>query len=316
MHGKKPVVKLSAENNHIEDVLHHPAYKKYIQKNIQYYSQLKTKVKLYTPWLGEDVDLAWILEIKRNQPFEKFWKDAVLVFAIANKVSDIVAINMVQPEYASYAQQDYVKQMKLLEILKLYYPKVKVVIHAGEVPVEFAKQSQVDHIKIALDTLNPFRIGHGTMITYEKDYSSTLAKMAKANIPVEINLTSNDQVLGINAQNHPLQIYLKSDVPVVISSDDPGVSRNNLSHEYMRAILEQKMTLEQIIQANRNSLNYSLLPGKSLWKDLTQAIPVNDCRFMKSYQCIDYISKNPKAYQQWVLENNLEYYFLQHCKNI
>jgi adenosine deaminase len=315
MHGKKPNVVLSADNHHIEDVLNHPAYKKYIQNNVLYFSHLKNKVKLNTPWLGEDVDLAWILEIKRNQPFEQFWKDAVMVFAIANKVPDIVAINMVQAEYASYAQNDYTKQMKLLEILKLYYPKVKVVIHAGEVPAEFAKQSDVDHIQTALNFVKPTRIGHGTMISYEKEYTKTLDEMAKDNIPVEINLTSNDQILGVSAKNHPVQTYLKAHVPIVISSDDPGVSRNNLSHEYYRAVVEQKLSLDEIIKANRNSLTYSLLPGHSLWKDSEKAIPVNNCQFMKSYQCINYISKNPKAYQQWVLENNLETYFLQNLKN-
>lgn len=315
MHGKEPDVSLSPHQYHIADVLKHPEFKKYIQDNIQYYSQLKRQVHQISPWLGEDVDVAWILEIKRNQPFEKFWVDAVMAFAITNKVPDIVAVNLVQPEYAQYAKDDYLTQMKFLQILKLYYPKVKLVIHAGEIPAESAKDSDIDHIKLALDYLKPVRIGHGTMITYEKDYSKTLELMREQNIPVEINLTSNDQILNVKGQEHPLRTYLKAGTPIVISSDDPGVSRNRLSLEYMRAIQEHGLSLEELIQADRNSLTYSLLPGESIWKDNQKAIPVQACQSMKSKPCIEFIAKNDKAYQQWLLEEDLEQYFASHFKN-
>lgn len=315
MRGKKPHVTLSPQQYHIADVLKHPEFKNYIHDNIQYYSQLKQEVKKNSPYLGQDVDVAWILEIKRNQPFEKFWVDAVMAFAITNKVPDIVAVNLVQPEYAEYANNDYLTQMKFLQILKLYYPKVKLVIHAGEIPEKTAIQSDIDHIRLALDYLQPARIGHGTMINYEKYSAKTLDFMRDNNIPVEINLTSNDQILDVKGQQHPLRTYLKAGIPIVISSDDPGVSRNRISFEYMRAIQEHGLSLDEVIQANRNSLTYSLLPGNSLWQDNLKAIPVKSCQLMKSKQCIDFISKNPKAYQQWVLEDDLELYFVGHLKN-
>jgi adenosine deaminase len=316
MQGVAPLTHLSPKDHHIEDVLHHPEYKAYIQSNIEYFKNLKKRVHQLTPWLGEDVDISWILEIKRNQAFDKFWVDAVMAFAITNQVPDILAVNLVQPEYAKYAKNDYSLQMKFLKILKLYYPRVKIVIHAGELPSDIAQHSKVQHIKMALEDAQPTRIGHGTMILYEKDYQNTLKALKDKDIPVEINLTSNDQILNVKANNHPLKVYLQAAVPVVISSDDPGISRNRLSHEYLRAIREHNLSLDQIIRANRNSLSYSLLPGQSIWKDNQYNSLVHHCQSLKSKQCIDFISKNPKAYQQWVLENDLDLYFANHLHKI
>jgi len=309
MHGEIPKVALPAENHAIADVLNNPEYTKYIQDNIAYFANLKNAIKTKTPWLGNDVDVAWILEIKRNQPFEHFWINAVLAFAITDKVHDIVAINMVEPEYALIASQDYVKQIKLLEILHLYFPKVKIVMHAGELPVDVAQHSSVDHIATVLEYLQPLRIGHGAVIAYEKNQEKTIANMAQQSIPIEINLSSNEKILGIKGSQHPLKTYIKKQVPVVISSDNPGISKSNLSAEYLKALNEHKISLADLIQANRNSLTYSLLSGKSLWKDSKKAIPVNDCQFFKSNQCIRFIANNPKAYQQWLLEENLDSYF-------
>jgi len=42
---------------------------------------------------------------------------------------------------------------------------------------------------------------------------------------VEINITSNDLILGVSGKNHPLPIYRESGVPVALSTDDEGVSR-------------------------------------------------------------------------------------------
>lgn len=315
MHGSRPSIGFSAQHHTIGDVLKNPACHQYIQENVKYFRGLKKEVQSHTPWLGEDVDVSWILEIRRNQTFDHFWVDAVMVFAIANRVHDIVAVNMVQPEYMGYAKTDYLKQMQFLNLLSRYYPNVKLVLHAGEVPPQLAKTDVRDHMKIAIDYLKPKRIGHGTDVLFENDAEKILASMEKKNIAVEINLTSNDQILGIKGGQHPLKNYLQAQVPVVISSDDPGVSRNNLSHEYYRAVTEQKLALNEVIQANRNSLTYSLLKGQSLWENPKLAMPVKACKVLNSVSCLRYVSQNSKAYHQWLLEQELDHYFTQLIKN-
>ena len=58
----------------------------------------------------------------------------------------------------------------------------------------------------------------------EKDPIGLMKEMAARNVMVEINLTSNDQILGVSGDDHPLPIYMKYGVPVAISSDDEGRS--------------------------------------------------------------------------------------------
>lgn len=309
MQGEQPNVGFSSKEHHIGDVLKNPLYHQYIQDNIEYFRGLKKQVQAFTPWLGEDVDVSWILEIKRDQTFDKFWVEAVMVFAIANRVNDIVAVNLVQPEYTGYAQSDYTKQMQFLNLLSRYYPRVKLVLHAGEVPPQDAKTIARDHIHIALNYLQPKRIGHGSDLFDETERDRIMTFLKQHDIAVEINLTSNEQILGIKGKQHPISAFLKAQVPIVISSDDPGVSRNHLSHEYFKAVMEQKLSLQELIQANRNSLTYSLIKGKSLWADAMTATPVKACERLNSMACLRYVTKNTKAYQQWRLEQDLNYYF-------
>ncbi len=312
MHGQKPL-------NHHEPSIQTPAdyqlwmsradVKSFIEKNIEFFRGLKHAVNQYTSESARSVELAWILEIKRNENFAQFMLDAAEVYAIANSVSDIAGINMVQPEYAKYANKDYLKQMKWLHFLNSVYPRVKLVLHAGEVPFDVAKKNKIAHIQKALEFAKPLRIGHGTTITCEPNYQNTLNYMQTHQIAVEINLTSNDQILGVTRDSHPLRLYLNNKVPVVISSDDPGISRNSLSHEYFRAVEEHQLSLSELLAVNRNSLTYSLLPGQSLWENpkLLKIIP--QCKQLDSKKCKLFISNQPKAKQQWLLEKNMADYF-------
>ena len=65
---------------------------------------------------------------------------------------------------------------------------------------------------------------------------------------VEINLTSNDGILGITAKNHPLANYRAAKVPVSLSTDDEGVSRSNLTTEYARAVRSTRPMTAQLLQ--------------------------------------------------------------------
>ncbi len=294
----------------VKTVLANPKVKKFVSKNIVFFKNLKSDVKRFTPLTAQDVALSWILEIKRNQPFDQFCLDAIEAFEVANQVSDIAAINLVQPEYFEYSRQDYVKQMQWLKTLKTHYPKIKLVLHAGEMPNDIKNS----HIKQAMLIAKPLRIGHGTDIENEVGYLSTLKLMRKKHIAVEVNLTSNDDVFGVKGARHPLHLFMMSKVPVVLSSDDPGISRNTLSHEYWRAVQEHEFSLQQLLQVDRNSLSYSLLPGQSIWKNNECLTPVKACRDFHSKSCVKFIANNPKAYQQWILEKRLAQYIKENLR--
>ena len=44
-------------------------------------------------------------------------------------------------------------------------------------------------------------------------------------------------------QDHPLPVYLQHGVPVALSTDDEGVSRIDLTHEYQRAMTTYDLEL-------------------------------------------------------------------------
>ena len=55
---------------------------------------------------------------------------------------------------------------------------------------------------------------------------------------MEINLTSNDQILGVRGADHPFPVYRAAGVPTVLSTDDEGVERIDRTHELQRAVTE------------------------------------------------------------------------------
>ena len=84
---------------------------------------------------------------------------------------------------------------------------------------------------------------------------------------VEICLTSNDVILGIRKEQHPLATYLQYGVPVALATDDEGVSRSEISREYLKAAEDHGLGYNQLKTMARNSLQYAFLPGASLWAD-------------------------------------------------
>ena len=91
--------------------------------------------------------------------------------------------------------------------------------------------------------------------------------MADKGVLVETNLTSNKVILGVEGKTHPFATYRKLGVPVALSTDDEGVSRIDLTHEYVRAVEDFGLTYAELKELVRNSLEYSFLPGSSLWDD-------------------------------------------------
>jgi adenosine deaminase len=55
-------------------------------------------------------------------------------------------------------------------------------------------------------------------------------------------------------------------VPVALSTDDEGVSRINLTHEYVRAAVAYPLSYTDFKDMVRTSLEHSFLPGESLWE--------------------------------------------------
>ena len=135
----------------------------------------------------------------------------------------VVALNFVQPEDNLIARRDYTRQMQIVGFLAKDVP---VALHAGELWLGLVPpQDLTFHIREAIEIAHARRIGNGVALAFERDMAGLLAEMRTRPVAVEINLTSNDVILGVRSKDHPLPAYLAAGVPVVLSSDDAGVSR-------------------------------------------------------------------------------------------
>lgn len=244
--------------------------------------------------------------VLREQSLDQVFSMALNGFEAASKSEDIVAVNLVQAEDGMISLRDYRQQMQIFQFMHQHYPNVHIALHAGELAPSGVRPSELRfHIQDAIQTGHAERIGHGTSIAYEDDADLLVQSMAKKQIPVEINLTSNEKILNVSGKNHPLSYYLNHHVPIVLSTDDEGILRTDLSREYMQAAYRFNLDYPTVKQINRNALTYSFLSGKSLWKDPRTNRRIRACENLESADCKAFISKHPKAKLQWMLENKL-----------
>jgi adenosine deaminase len=248
--------------------------------------------------------------ILREQPINAFFAQALNGFAATSKSDTLVSINLVQAEDGPLSLQNYRQQMKIISFLHKEYPMVHIALHAGELRAGKLGETEVNpkelsyHIHDALLIGKAERIGHGTDINSEKNAELLLKRMSEKKIPVEINLTSSQQLLNVASQ-HPIHHYLEHHVPVILGTDDEGILRTNLTHEYVKASTEQKLDYAILKTINRNTLTFSFLAGKSLWQDPAKNIPVAACENLHSSPCLEFIAHSPKAKLQWRLEVKL-----------
>jgi hypothetical protein len=125
----------------------------------------------------------------------------------------------------------------------------------------------------------------------------------------EINLTSNKIILGVESKQHPFATYRKFGVPVALSTDDAGIERIDLTNEYVSAVETYALAYADLKELVRNSLEYSFLPGASLWDDkggYARFVPacLSDVPGQggPSQPCASFLASSEKAAQQWELE--------------
>jgi adenosine deaminase len=194
--------------------------------------------------------------------------------------------------------------MKMIGYAKRLYPKVHLSLHAGEISSGLVPPEGLRfHIRDAVETAGAERIGHGADIAYETGADGLAAEMKKRRVLVEINLTSNDMILGLRGQDHPFPFYRRAGVPVALSTDDEGVSRTHLTQEFWRATLDYGLSYSDLKEMVRNSLEYSFLPGASFWRNGNYQLRAAPCAAgIKSSACQAFLEANQKARFQADLE--------------
>src|ERR1700684_2087664 len=190
------------------------------------------------------------------------------------------------------------------------YPNLHIALHAGELaPGLVPYEGLCCHIRLAVEVAQAERSGQGVDVMHEDRPYDLLKEMAAKHVMVEINLTSNDAILGVSGKNHPFPIYRKFHVPVALSTDDEGVSRIDLTHEYVRTVESYALTYADLKQIVRTGLEHNFLPGPSLWREqdvFTRPVAACSAEFLgaekPSPNCAAFLKTSAKAQQQWELE--------------
>jgi adenosine deaminase len=262
------------------------------------------------------VEVRYIYQILRGLPKEIVFAQTVLAFEVASADPRFVGLNFVMPEDGYVSMADYRLHMQMLDVLHGLYPKVHISLHAGELAYGMVPPDGLAfHIRSAVEQGHAERIGHGVDVMYEDRPYELLKEMAARHVMVEINLSSNDVILGVKGNDHPLPFYRKYGVPVSLSTDDEGVSRIDLTNEYVRAVDTYGFSYAELKQMVRTGLEHSFLPGVSLWvRDSASKVPgerfdrpVAACsaqlgRDQATGACATFLKSSDKAREQWELE--------------
>ncbi|HEY6337026.1 MAG TPA: adenosine deaminase [Candidatus Sulfotelmatobacter sp.] len=258
---------------------------------------------------GCRVTVRYLYQVLRGLPPESVFAQILLGFELASSDPHFVGLNLVMPEDWYVPIHDFNKHMAMLDYLHGIYPKVHITLHAGELAMGLVPPEDLAfHIRASVELGHAERIGHGVSVMEENEPIGLLKEMAARNVLVEISLTSNDVILGVSGDEHPLPVYMKYGVPVALSSDDEGVSRSDMTHEYLRAVESYNLSYADLKRMARQSLEHSFLPGKSLWKETKPAFtPVSACApdvaGKSSHGCTEFFNANERAREQWKLES-------------
>jgi len=265
------------------------------------------------------ITIRYLYQVLRGFPKEQVFAQTLLGFEVASADPRFVGINYVMPEDGATSMADYALHMKMVGFLHGLYPKVHISLHAGELaPGLVTPEGLCCHIRLAVEEAHAERIGHGVDVMYEDRPYDLLKELAAKHVMVEINLTSNDVILDVKDKDHPLPLYRKYHVPVALSTDDEGVSRIDMTHEFVRAAETYSLSYADLKQMVRTGLEHNFLPGASLWSEPDNFThPVAACaqdspgaakQFRVNPQgepsaaCAAFLKSNEKAQQQWGLE--------------
>jgi adenosine deaminase len=211
------------------------------------------------------------------EPVDIF-KNLVVAFISADNSPLIAGVNIVSPEDGETSMKDYQLHMLMFKYCHSRFPKVKYTLHAGELTLGLVRPEELTwHINAAVYTAGANRIGHGVDMAYEDKSYDLMRYMAKKNIPIEINLTSNEFILKVKENRHPILLYKEFGVPIIISTDDAGILRTNMTEQYvLLAKRYPTISYTDIKQFVYNSINYSFIQEPKVKKQLLQDL---DTRF-------------------------------------
>ena len=170
-----------------------------------------------------------------------------------------VAVNMVGREDNDKGYP--LRFLESLRELRKQFGGVKLSIHAGEV------DEPNYHVRDTL-LLGAARIGHGVNLISDDD---TMRLMRHGPYLVEINLISNLLLQYVSSYDqHPFPEYLRTGIPVALSTDDRGMWDSTMTDEFFVAVSEFNLSWDEVKTLSRNSLQYAFVENETKQKLLQE----------------------------------------------
>ena len=170
-----------------------------------------------------------------------------VIYKFVHDNSDVfVGVNMVGREDNDKGYP--LRFLPTMRDLRRQYSGVNLSIHAGEV------DEPNSHVKDTL-LLGADRIGHGLNLITDDD---TMRLMRHGPYLVETNLISNFLLNYVNDYSeHPFPEYLRTGIPVALSTDDRGMWDSTMTDEFFVAVTEFNLSWAEVKLLSRNSLAYA-----------------------------------------------------------
>jgi hypothetical protein len=213
------------------------------------------------------ITVRYLVTAYRTQPDRSIFAKWAAAFALMRADPRLVGVNFAAPEDDPTSQARFEPQMQLLDFLWRRFERPNITLHAGELNLFLSPlEDMTYHIRRSIEVGHARRIGHGTGIAWEDDAPGLLRKMRDEGIAVEICPTSEAVILGAEGDCHPFHLYRRARVPITLNTDDEGILRTNLTMEFVRAARSWDLRYADLKELARNSIEYSFLPGESLFE--------------------------------------------------
>jgi adenosine deaminase len=156
------------------------------------------------------------------------------------------------------------KYNKGIEVGEIIGEKIGVTIHAGETPTFYEGISGNQAVEEALE-MGANRIGHGVQAVTDP---KTLELLKSSGATVEICGVCNISSIPLNTEGmaiHPVQEFIRQDIPITICTDNDAICGTNITKEYAQFQLtghSELMNWNAVKEVARNGIESSFISDK------------------------------------------------------
>lgn len=250
--------------------------KERIQKKMERAARLGKTRKFGQDFLDpkSPLTLKFIFEIMRHYTIGEYFIYALIASSFYAHEDNkwICGCTVVGPENTKNSKRYFSHQVKIMAILKEKYG-INIAYHALEFDHEGFERAKLEYNKHLLELIAiAGRISHVTKIMEVNDFATIVSKLK--NKAIEIMPTVGSFTTNISIEEMPFKGLSKLGLPVILGSDDPGIvyEKNDgraifptIRSEYIKAMKTFNLSFSTFKTLLRDALEYSFLPGESLY---------------------------------------------------